>query len=294
MASAIAFALTSGRPGTVKPAGAQFGAYVEPAMYTDEERMAALERFEASLGRQLDIVHSFHPFEHPFPSAFDRFVIARESTLLLSWAGTNTDEIVAGLHDDLIETRARAIRDLEVPVLLRWRWEMNRPNLRQEIATPASYVRAWRHIRSIFADVGANNVQWVWCPLGHNFTATSAPDYYPGDDEVDWLCVDAYSARATEPLEMHLTEFLDWAKRRPLPIMLGEFSTTRVPGGGDLATWLQQTRRLVKSQEQIAAVVFFEADNGESGPHAFSPDEEALAELVRWGADPWFRPTWRP
>ncbi|NYG60269.1 hypothetical protein BJ980_003192 [Nocardioides daedukensis] len=273
-------------------AGALFGAYVDPPIYTDDERIAAVKRFETDLGRRLTIVHSYHPWAETFPSKFDRYVVERGTTLMLSWAGTGTADILSGSHDALIRTRARAVRDLGAPILLRWRWEMNRPNLQAEVESPSAYVESWRRIRAIFAAEGADQVDWVWCPIGHGFTSTRAVDYYPGDAEVDWLCVDAYSSRADEPLEPHVADFLDWASRRPHPVMLGEFSTTRVPGGGDLVAWLRETRRFVKSNPQIAAVVFFEADKGESGPHAFSPDPAALRELARWSRDPWFTPAW--
>ena len=39
---------------------------------------------------------------------------------------------------------------------------------------------------------GATNVGWVWCPLATGFTDGRAQKYYPGDDQVDWLCADVY------------------------------------------------------------------------------------------------------
>ena len=58
----------------------------------------------------------------------------------------------------------------------------------------AAYVAAWDHIRAIFTAVGATNVSWVWCPTGIGFEDGRAKPYYPGDNEVDWVCADVYSS----------------------------------------------------------------------------------------------------
>lgn len=272
--------------------GALFGAYVAPESYTDAGRVEALERFEAELGRPLGVVHSYHRWERPFPSDFDRYVVTRRNgTLLLSWGGTDTDDIVAGVHDTMIRERARAVRDLGVPILLRWRWEMNRPNLREQMGSPEAYVAAWRHLRRLFEQEGADQVSWVWCPIAHDFDATRGPEYYPGDDEVDWICADAYSRSVEEPLAHRLEEFLDWAQSRPHPIMIGEFSVPRVPGA-DMAGWLEEAQAFVRSHEQIAAAVFYESDNAEAARYAAGPDPAAFRALRAWADDPWFEPDW--
>lgn len=265
---------------------------MSPDSYTDAGRIEAVERFENDLGHELRIIHSYHPWEHQFPSDFDRYVASRQgSTLLLSWAGTDTDAIVAGEYDDMIRTRARAVKELDVPILLRWRWEMNRPNLQQEIGSPEAYIAAWRHIRRLFDEEGTDQVSWVWCPLAHDFTSTQGAAYYPGDDDVDWLCADAYSHGVHESLGDRLAQFMTWAESRPRPVMIGEFSMLRTPGS-DMTGWLDEAREFVRDHPQIAAAVFYESDNAEAGPYAVSPDPAALEALRRWVNDRRFSPDW--
>ena len=58
--------------------------------------------------------------------------------------------------------------------------------------TPAAYIAAWRHIRTIFQQLGVKNAAFVWCPNVGDLGTGSWTDWYPGDDDVDWIGVDAY------------------------------------------------------------------------------------------------------
>src|SRR4029450_4449018 len=79
---------------------------------------------------------------------------------------------------------ARRIRALRRPILLRFRWEMDRPNLRATMWSAEDFVAAWRHVRRIFAQERVRNVSWVWCPTAEGFERGEAPDFYPGDADV--------------------------------------------------------------------------------------------------------------
>ena len=59
---------------------------------------------------------------------------------------------------------------------------------------PGDYVAAWRHVHDIFTSVGATNATWVWCPYV-DATPKLGPlaRYYPGDDYVDWTCLDGFN-----------------------------------------------------------------------------------------------------
>src|SRR5262249_27779439 len=144
---------------------------------------------------------------------------AARSTLMISWAGTTSDEILSGVADERIRLHARQVRDLGKPVLLRLRWEMDRPNLAASVGTPELYRQSWRRVRQLFAEEGATNVSWVFCPTAEGFEAGRAAAYYPGDDTVDWTCVDVYASSRLRPIAELLAPFLTWAAERPKPIM---------------------------------------------------------------------------
>ena len=257
----------------------QVGAFVASNGAGPARQTAALRAAEHRLGRRLDIVQSFHAWTDPFPSAFDRYVVDRGSTLLLSWAGTDTARILAGADDAMIADRAAALAALHRPVLLRWRWEMNRPNLAGEVGPPERYVAAWRHLRSMFAAAGADNVSWVWCPLARDF-ANTGPAYFPGDDQVDWLCTDAYTLDPREALAPQLAPVLAWARAHPQPVMIGEFGTTR-GAPGRRARWLRDVADYVRGHPDIRAALYFDAD-APAGRFSLDDEEGAWQAFADW------------
>jgi hypothetical protein len=262
--------------GGVRPPseGALLGAWVQPDKFTDAGRLAAKDQFEASVGRKLDIVHDFHQWADEFPTAFDREIVRGGAIPLISWGGTDTRMIAIGDEDAVIRERARAVKSFGKPLLLRWRWEMERPNLRGEVHGPADFIAAWKRVRAMFARERVTNASFVWCPLAEGFAAGKAQAYYPGDDQVDWVCADAYTLTpGREPLGQLLDPFLDWAEKRHKPAIVGEFGT--VPGGkGERARWLAEAGALVAQRPAIKALVYFDADTEQRG--------EARRWSLRW------------
>lgn len=249
---------TTGRGPAPPPAGAWVGAWVQPTNYTEAGQLAAVERFEQDIGRPLDVAHVYHSWLDEFPSDLDLTHISDGRLLLLSWAGTDSRVVTSGRYDQLIRARALALKRTRAPVLLRWRWEMNRPNLQASVWSPDDYVAAWRHVRAIFTEVGADNVGWVWCPIARDFAETRAVEYYPGDDQVDWLCADVYPGKEYDSMAAVMEPFLLWASSRPRPIVIGEFGAPeRRPG--ERAAWLRAAGALISSRPQIKAMVYFDA-----------------------------------
>ena len=277
--------------------GALFGAYVSPEQYsysyTDPGRAQAVEAFEASLGQPLSIVHNYHKWDVDFPSSFDRYVVDRGSVLLLSWAGTYPRDILSGRYDAMVRARAEALKSLGGHVLLRWRWEMNRRNLKGEIGSPDQYVAAWKHLRAIFDEVQVDTVDWVWCPLANGFEGTNAPAYFPGDDQVEWLCADAYTLTPEEPLADVLAPFFTWAESHDLPVVIGEFGT--VPGAPDArARWYDATMTYLREQPRVRGVVYFESGAAPEGRFEIFSEPSAFLAMRRWAESDWLNPDWAP
>jgi len=156
-----------------------------------------------------------------------------------------------------------------VPVLLEWRWEMDRPNLQGEIWSPADYVAAWKRIRGIFSEERVDNVGWVWCPLANGFASGRAQPYYPGDDQVDWLCADVYPGPTDQSFAAAAGPFLDWARSHPKPVVIGEFGWAVSAGEEQRQRWLTEAGEFVTTQPQIKALVYFDADNSDSPTDAY-------------------------
>jgi beta-mannanase len=180
--------------------------------------------------------------------------------------------IIRGQHDEYIRQWATQAKAWGHPFFLRFNWEMNgqwfpwsegvNGNL------PGEYVLAWRHVHDIFDEVGTQNVTWVWCPnvIGPK-SSIPLGRLYPGDDYVDWVCMDGYNTGANPARSgVSWQTFEDiFAKTYSIlqiiaptkPIMIAETASTEM--GGSKAEWIQDTftRALPKRFPEVKAVVWF-------------------------------------
>ncbi|GHJ46406.1 hypothetical protein Cs7R123_37480 [Catellatospora sp. TT07R-123] len=246
---------TTGRGPQVPADGAWFGAYVDAPQRTGD-RLDAIGAFEQAIGRELAIAHSFHPWREDFPSTYDYELAHRGKLLLLSWAGTDTRSLLTGVYDDEIRRRAEAVLAFRAPILLRYRWEMDRPNLQTVVHSPEDFVAAWKHVRKIFTDVGATNAGFVWCPHADGFVDGRAQPYYPGDDQVDWICADVYPDEQMASFTQMMAPVMEFARQHPRPLIIGEFGVEK-EGEGQRAAWFDEMRQVLDTQPQIKAVVYF-------------------------------------
>ncbi|MEW6473775.1 MAG: glycosyl hydrolase [Actinomycetota bacterium] len=281
-----------------QPPGALFGAYVQGESHTPAKQMAAVEARERDIGRRLAIDHHFYPWEQEFPTVREEADLQAGRIPLISWNGkTLSLAIGLGQHDELIRTRARAVKALGAKVMIRWMWEMDGRKKAENSRHPALYVAAWRRIHDVFAAEGATNVQWVWCPNATAFRAQddrNAPAYYPGDEYVDWICADGYNwapGRQGDQWRSFASiyrDFYEWGMARGKPLMVGEYGAQeRAPG--EKAQWLTEAREALKTEfPGIKAVVYFDANKDYDWRVTTSP--ETLAAFRDMANDPWFTP----
>jgi hypothetical protein len=190
----------------VPPAGSvYFGAYVDTSGLLGGATPADTLQFEASLGRTLALHMEYQSWQVIFdgPSLqadFNDYLIP-----VVSWnCGVADSKIAIGAYDSTITLKAQEIKAYGWPVFLRFFWDpnlpssmMNRSDCYNTQDNPDGtfsgplYIKAWDHIRQIFAQVGATNVVWVWT-YSTNPNAVSPAAYYPGPSEVDWVGVDDY------------------------------------------------------------------------------------------------------
>ena len=105
----------------------------------------------------------------------------------------SADSILAGRHDGYIDNFARALRDCELTIYLRWGHEMNGQWYPWHV-DPEGFVEAWKYIRQrMRTKIGAWNVKMVWAP-NPDLWRTSPADwlqrlvpYWPGAAAVDYV-----------------------------------------------------------------------------------------------------------
>ncbi|RFU40792.1 hypothetical protein DZF91_15245 [Actinomadura logoneensis] len=285
-------ALPSGAP---RPTGSASPAQQDESSSAPAS-MTALEGFERRLGRRLDIAQSYHGWKAEFPDAADKAVLTGDRYLLLSWSAGDTKQIVAGRFDDMVRQRARALKATGKPVFLRWQPDMDRFGASSKIHDAVDYVAAWKHLRLVFTEEKVDNVAWVWCPSARAFP-DAADRFYPGDDEVDWVCADVYPGADYDyrDLSEAARRFLEWAQDHPRPVMIGEFG---VPAsyGSRRAEWLRKASQYLQEHPQVKAVAYYNSDEDAAEPrdqsHRFSVsgDQRAISALRELATTPFFNP----
>ncbi len=287
-------ALSDGGPVRAPQSGAYVGAFAMGTDFTNSAQIEAVGEFERRIGRRLDIAHTYTRFNEAFDSAADLALAQSGHIMLLSWAGADTRVITSGDYDKLIRDNALLVKRMQQPVLLEWRWEMDRPNLRAEVWSAADYIAAWSHIQNIFRAEQVTNASWVWCPTALGFQpGGDAADFYPGDDRVDWLCANGYPSATQPKLRDVLAPFLAWAAQHPKPVMIGEYGVSRSLSPAERAELLREDADLFRSDSQIRAVCYFDGDpdgNKITLQWGIRDDATALAGYAAMARDPYFNP----
>ena len=290
---------TSGRrypAATLAPLyGTLFGAWVAPtggATYSAEE--ASIRTFESQIGRRLALDQLYVPWGNPFPMAVVHWDIGQGILPMISWAGTYTSQVAAGTYDAQFRAAARELRALHRPVMLRWFPEMDGSQYRPLVASPASFIAAWRHVHNIFTRAGATNVIWAWCPNALHFFDGVSQLYYPGSKYVDWVGADGYNWAPTlqrapwRDFASIFSAFYTWGRSSGKPMLVGEFGALeRRPG--DKAAWYRQTETELRTRfPDIKALVYFNSDLA-GFDWRINTSASSLAAFRAFANDPYFR-----
>jgi hypothetical protein len=280
-------------PPPVPPRGAYLGVWINPSGVTADRGSTAtatrqVDRMRATVGG-LGLLHVYRSWDAPVPDGALVDIVEAGAVPLLDWGCGSDHAIAEGREDEHIRSYALALRRFGRPVFLRYSWEMNlrsRERARCEgQGGPHGFVAAWRRIRQIFAEVGATNVAFVWCPAVERPGQWRA--YYPGADAVDWIAVDGYArdpdpAAATDAFAGIFSGFYDQFLAEGKPMMIAE---TGALGAGQAAYLSSLATLLPSTFPQIKALAYFDAE----GPRGdWSLDGDGLRAFADLAADPYF------
>jgi hypothetical protein len=279
----------------IPASGAYLGSWVYPQPDNQSGKVASVRRFEKLIGRPLDIVHLYRKWGMPIGTESDLAFARSGKYLLLSLAATDMREIASGHEDAMIAQIAHQVAALPTKVFLAFRTEMNRPNLQSMVHSPQDFVAAWHRFRGIFLAHRVANVAWTWCPTAAGFDDGTAEQYYPGDDEVDWVCADIYPKTPwqrgdNEAFSTLANAFVKWAARHPKPVIIGEMAVgdsygSRRPG------WIADAGHFVETHPQIKAIVWFDQSLPEDPDfyrYALEGDPAAVRAFARLAQDGYF------
>jgi len=179
--------------------------------------------FKNGRGKKLGVIHFFQPFtmndtisgadlkiggiNKVIESGYIPLITLENRYLKTSVKTRQPDlnDIVEGKMDLFFSEWAKRIKNVRGLVLLRILHEFNGDWYPWCIATNGKnsdlFIKAFRHIHSIFKFQQVNNVKFIWCP-----NSMSVPqqkwnymmDAYPGDEYVDLVGLDIYNGAGKE------------------------------------------------------------------------------------------------
>jgi hypothetical protein len=142
-------------------------------------------------------------------------------------------------------------------------------------------------VHDIFADVGARNATWVWCPAADQFGKLQPlRDVYPGDRYVDWTCLDGYNrdepwTRFAGVIDATYQQIQAIAPDKPM--VIGETASTE--GGGDKAAWIKDMFDVLPRQfPDVHGLLWFDSREGGSSPRTDWPLDSSHAATDAFAA----------
>jgi hypothetical protein len=245
------------------------------------------------IGRGLAIVSFYQEWNAPPPvSDMSQVAAAGGVPLINVHCGSTDAAVAAGVYDAMLRSFASQYKAYGGPVLYRWFWEMNLSDITEHAkclgaGTPASqeagYVAAFRHIRSIFREVGADNVAFVWAPSAAYRAPDGAP-YYPGSAYVDWIGADLYDRPGYGSWSSMYAPFYDEWARSGKPLIVTE---TGAVGASAQASWLADIHDTASWMfPELHGLVYVDAVD--LSDYRLVPGTAGMAAYAAMGADPYF------
>ena len=215
-------------------------------------------------------------------------------------------EIANGRHDAYVRRWARQAAAYDKPMYLRFAHEMNGSWYPWAVGvngnTKAHYIAAWKYLRRVFAEEGADNVRWVWSPNADTrakaVTLEELRGIYPGDEHVEWVALDGYNWGTTR----------DWSRWKSLgqtfgtsydalvaltdkPVMIAE--TASAEAGGNKGEWVRRglLEEVPSRLPRVRAIVWFHIDKEanwqvDSSPGSLEAYKEAATSRLYSGKLP--------
>ena len=263
--------------------------------YGDESIEATSQKLQRSVPLHL----TYYDFDHDWTGSITRSDIQAGRIPFVNWEVFNAslDDIIGGVYDNMLAQRARDAKAIGKQIFVDFGAEMNGDwspwGGAQNGKSADKYVAAYRHVHDALAE--ADNITWLWCP---NVTDepreawNAAMNYYPGDDYVDWTCVDGYNwgnagGAGWQRFEEIFEDIYPQLAAKNKPIMIGEMASAE--SGGNKAEFINGIVPTLKSKfPLIKGLVWFDINKETDWRISSSPESEAA--FIEMAADPYFNP----
>jgi mannan endo-1,4-beta-mannosidase len=156
--------------------------------------------------------------------------------------GIPLTRIIAGGEDTWLTQYAKAVLSLRAPLILSFGPEANGDWYTWGFRhTPARvYVRAWRHVVTVFRKAGAGRIKWAWIMNRGFLQGERLERLWPGRSYVNMLGIDGYFKDLSDNFRnLFVPTIRDMRKLSSDPILITETA------GGPTAGKLRAVRQLV-------------------------------------------------
>lgn len=279
---------------------------------------AEVDEFEAWLGCRVDYVVDYSARDSwrdiADPEYLHRAWADEPRRLVLGVAMLPTEGDVdiasgaAGRYDRYFrELAGHLVEDGQADAILRVGWEFNLAESTWFTEDTEDFIAFWRRIVTAMRSVEGAEFRFDWNP-NNGVNPVDAAEYYPGDDVVDFIGVDAYDVAGPYPYpaecddncrltvqtrawedaiyggERGLRFWSDFARDHGRPLSLPEWGLWSRPdgiGGGENAYYIKRMHEfIVDPVNNVAYQAYFEY-NGDDGEHRMMTTFKKSGDLFR-------------
>jgi hypothetical protein len=279
-----------------------------------QSTLDAVHAFETKVGRKLAATRDFLSWDSPFPTSYENGLKADGTTILLSvatsrnaggqvkWATIAAATPTSQLYKDM-QSWADRIRDFGAPMYVTLQHEPEAMT-KTSLGTSTDYIAAWRKWVSILRAEGATNAKIMFITTAFAYKVKPsdrrlATKWYPGDDVVDAIAVDAYNwytcrvdvKNPWQSMQTLLSGFITFSNQHTSKEMwLAEYASVEDPAqAGRKVQWLKDTRALLQTAPyaRFKGILYF--DLNKSCDWRVETVPNTLTEFKTMGADPYFQ-----
>jgi uncharacterized membrane protein YgcG len=167
---------------------------------------------EQRIGRQLDLIHTYHPVGSNQLSTTDKYFAQRDGTYLFAnwkpaavWADAGGGNATTNAGIDQMANSIKSIAPKKIFLTIHHEPENDVTSgapgcstFKGSAGTPTDYKNMWQNVRNRFDALGVNNVVWAMDYMNYSLWDCMVNDMYPGDNLVDWVVFNAYAGTSLD------------------------------------------------------------------------------------------------
>jgi len=283
------------------------GCYVGAFIQLDNTVKGDHQLFERLTGKKHASYFRYVGYGMPFPKEWAGRVKAAGAAPHIAM---EPNEGLDKVKDDVyLRQWAKDAAALGCPIFLRFASEMNGTWMPYS-GDPKLFIEKWRLLHDVLERL-APNVAMVWTPFATPLS--TIPDYYPGDDYVDWVGVNIYSvyfhdgdprkAAGEDPRQLLRYVYRKYGDRKPIQISeyaASHYCTAAKKSIVDFAVARMSVlyRSLEKDLPNVKMINWFSVDAAETGladnDYSVTSEPRVLATYRKLIASPYFLSEVRP